>query len=78
MLSALWRESPMTILKDNQRLMTMASLLHIDREGNSVAAALVQASGLSAEGWVSRYLDAYLSPLLRSFFHLRSGLYAAW
>ncbi|CCW31702.1 Putative siderophore biosynthetic enzyme [Xenorhabdus nematophila F1] len=68
MLSALWRESPMTILKDNQRLMTMASLLHIDREGNSVVAALVQASGLSAEGWVSRYLDAYLSPLLRSFF----------
>ncbi|CAM3935621.1 IucA/IucC family protein [Xenorhabdus thuongxuanensis] len=68
MLSALWRESPMTILKDNQRLMTMASLLHIDWEGHSVVAALVQDSGLSVEDWVSRYLDAYLSPLLRSFF----------
>ncbi|MDC9593134.1 IucA/IucC family protein [Xenorhabdus sp. IM139775] len=68
MLSALWRESPMTILKESQRLMTMASLLHIDREGDSVVAALVQDSGLSVEDWVSRYLDAYLSPLLRSFF----------
>ncbi|MFD0708663.1 IucA/IucC family protein [Photorhabdus akhurstii] len=68
MLSALWRESPMTLLKDNQRLMTMASLLHVDHQGNSVIAALVKDSGLKAEEWVSRYLDAYLSPLLRSFF----------
>ncbi|MBD2815428.1 IucA/IucC family siderophore biosynthesis protein [Xenorhabdus sp. Flor] len=68
MLSALWRESPMTILEENQRLMTMASLLHVDREGNAVIAALVQDSGLSVETWVARYLDAYLSPLLRSFF----------
>ncbi|CDH04819.1 Putative siderophore biosynthetic enzyme [Xenorhabdus bovienii str. oregonense] len=68
MLSALWRESPMTILKETQRLMTMASLLHVDREGGAVVAALVKDSGLSAEKWVTRYLDAYFSPLLHSFF----------
>ncbi|PQQ36733.1 IucA/IucC family protein [Photorhabdus luminescens] len=68
MLSALWRESPMTLLQDNQRLMTMASLLHVDYQGHSVVAALVKCSGLDAEEWISRYLDAYLSPLLRSFF----------
>ena len=68
MLAALWRESPVPTLEPGQRLATMASLLHVDREGGSLAAALVAESGLAAEVWLRRYLDAYLTPLLHSFY----------
>lgn len=66
MLSALWRESPM--LEPGERLATMASLLHVDRHGASLAAALVRASGLGPAAWLRTYLDAYLIPLLHSFY----------
>jgi siderophore synthetase component len=34
----------------------MASLLHTDREGRSLAAALIEQSGLPATLWLRRYL----------------------
>jgi siderophore synthetase component len=68
MVSALWRESPVRMLAPGERLATMASLLHVDRHGASLAAALVRASGLAAEEWLRSYLDAYLIPLLHSFY----------
>ncbi|QYC37851.1 Aerobactin synthase [Nonomuraea coxensis DSM 45129] len=68
MLAALWRESPVPDLEPGRRLATMASLLHVDREGRSFAGALVERSGLAPEVWLRRYLDAYLTPLLHSFY----------
>lgn len=68
MLAALWRESPVPALEPGRRLATMASLLHVDAEGRSLAAALVARSGLAPEAWLRRYLDAYLTPLLHSFY----------
>ncbi|TQV84833.1 GNAT family N-acetyltransferase [Exilibacterium tricleocarpae] len=68
MLAALWRESPVNLLKPGQTLMTMAALLHSDREGEAVLPALIAASGLSATEWLSRYLDCYLSPLLHCYY----------
>lgn len=68
MLAALWRESPVPALKPNQRLATMASLLHLDRKGRSFAAALIDQSGLAPKVWLRRYLDAYLTPLLHCFY----------
>ncbi|AFC86960.1 IucA/IucC family protein [Frateuria aurantia] len=68
MLAALWRESPVPRLQAGQRLMTMAALLHLDRHGQSLLAALVQASGLTPEAWLESYLHAWLSPLLHCFF----------
>jgi siderophore synthetase component len=68
MLSALWRESPVPTLEPGERLATMASLLHVDRHGASVAAALVRASGLAPADWLRAYVDAYLIPLLHSFY----------
>ncbi|MFP8882873.1 IucA/IucC family protein [Streptomyces mangrovi] len=68
MLAALWRESPVPRLEEGQRLATMASLLHTDGEGGSLAAALIERSGLTPEAWLGRYLDAYLTPLLHSFY----------
>ncbi|SFR67707.1 Siderophore synthetase component [Agromyces sp. CF514] len=64
MLAALWRESPVPLLAPNQRLSTMAALLHRDASGASVASALVAASALPAVEWVRAYLRAYLRPLV--------------
>jgi siderophore synthetase component len=68
MFSALWRENPLALAGDGQRLMTMAALLHSDRLGNALLPALIARSGLSAQAWLERYLDAYLAPLVHCFY----------
>ncbi|MET8184362.1 IucA/IucC family siderophore biosynthesis protein [Streptomyces sp. NPDC005246] len=68
MLAALWRESPVPGLAAGERVATMASLVHTDHEGNSVAGALIAESGLTPAAWLRRYLDAYLVPVLHSFY----------
>ncbi|MFE7072838.1 IucA/IucC family protein [Streptomyces sp. NPDC057620] len=68
MLAALWRESPVPTLGDGESLATMASLVHVDHEGSSIAAALIERSGLTPVEWLRRYLRAYFTPLLHSFY----------
>ncbi|MET7570634.1 IucA/IucC family siderophore biosynthesis protein [Streptomyces sp. NPDC005492] len=68
MLAALWRESPVSSLQDGESLATMASLVHLDHEGASFAAALIERSGLAPTEWLRRYLRAYFTPLLHSFY----------
>jgi siderophore synthetase component len=68
MFSALWRESPAPLLKENERLMTMTALLHVDYDGNALIAELIKRSGLSPEDWLTRYFDAFLQPLLHCFY----------
>ncbi|MFK0155178.1 IucA/IucC family protein [Streptomyces sp. NPDC090493] len=68
MLAALWRESPVPSLREGESLATMASLLHVDHEGASFAAALIERSGLPAREWLRAYLRAYFTPLLHSFY----------
>jgi siderophore synthetase component len=68
MLAALWRESPVPGLEPGRSLATMASLLHLDAEGRSFAAALIARSGRPPARWLRRYLDAYLVPVLHSLF----------
>ncbi|MFD6135630.1 GNAT family N-acetyltransferase [Isoptericola sp. NPDC060257] len=64
MLAALWRESPVPRTAPGERLATMASLLHRDASGRSLATALVRESGIAPEAWLRAYLDAYLYPLV--------------
>lgn len=68
MLATLWRESPIPKLSKNQKIMTMAALLHVDQSGNSFVCELIKESGISAKLWIKSYLDAYLSPLLHCFY----------
>ncbi|MEG0055170.1 MULTISPECIES: IucA/IucC family protein [Hafnia] len=68
MMAALWRESPLALIQPNQRVMTMAALLHQDREGNALLPAMIQASGLETGEWLKRYLQSYLSPLLHCLY----------
>ncbi|MFF9451478.1 IucA/IucC family protein [Streptomyces flaveolus] len=68
MLAALWRESPVPSLLDGETLATMASLVHVDHEGASIAGALIERSGLPPTEWLRHYLRAYFVPLLHSFY----------
>ncbi|MCQ9183066.1 IucA/IucC family siderophore biosynthesis protein [Streptomyces sp. IBSBF 2953] len=68
MLAALWRESPVPALREGESLATMASLIHVDHEGRSVAGALIERSGLAPAEWLRAYLQAYYTPLLHSFY----------
>jgi siderophore synthetase component len=68
MLAALWRESPVPSLQDGESLATMASLVHVDHEGRSVAGALIERSGRTPTEWLRGYLQAYYTPLLHSFY----------
>ena len=68
MFSALWRESPLPLLKPGERLMTMAALLHTDRNGQAVLPELIRRSGLGTVAWLHRYLRSYLTPLLHCFY----------
>ncbi|GAA2194688.1 IucA/IucC family siderophore biosynthesis protein [Streptomyces bangladeshensis] len=68
MLAALWRESPVPSLRDGETLATMASLLHVDHRGASLAGALIERSGLTPTAWLRQYLRAYYTPLLHSFY----------
>lgn len=68
MLSALWRESPFTKISSNQRVFTMAALLHVDYQDKSLLAALIEASPYNTTTWIQRYLKAYLAPLLHCFY----------
>lgn len=68
MLASLWRESPMKHVKEGQKPMTMAALLHVDHEGTAFLPELIKASGYSTEMWLEKYFDAYLIPLLHCFY----------
>ncbi|MQM27257.1 IucA/IucC family protein [Glycomyces albidus] len=68
MLAALWRESPVPKLAKGERAATMASLLHVDRDGKPFASALIRRSGLRPADWLRGYLDAYLVPLVHCLY----------
>jgi siderophore synthetase component len=68
MLATLWRESPVPQLRPGQRLMTMAALLHIDRDGTALLPELIRSSGAPTDLWLQRYLNCYLSPLIHCFY----------
>ncbi|PZL85371.1 transcriptional regulator [Pantoea sp. ARC270] len=68
MFAALWRDNPAASLQPGQRLMTMASFLHVDHHQQALLPALIADSGLPAKQWIDRYLACYLSPLLHCFY----------
>lgn len=67
-LGVLWRESAEKYLQPGERIITMASLLYVDDEGNSLVGELAKRSGLTIEGWLLAYLRAYLKPLLQIYY----------
>jgi siderophore synthetase component len=68
LLGCIWRESVYRYLEPGEQPITMAALLHVDRAGRPVLAALVERSGLAVDQWVTRLLGVVLPPLLRMLY----------
>jgi len=64
LLGAIWRESIYTFLEDDERAITLASLLHVDGEGRPYIARLIEQSGATTDEWVAAFFDTVLPPLL--------------
>lgn len=68
MLGVIWRESVMKHVKENEKPITMASLLYLDENKKPLLASFIQKSGLNTAQWVKAYLQAYLQPLIHCFY----------
>jgi siderophore synthetase component len=64
MLGAIWREPVDAHLRDGERAITLAALIHRDGAGVSFAELLIARSGMGVEEWVARLHAVTLPPLL--------------
>ncbi|QFT56124.1 IucA/IucC family siderophore biosynthesis protein [Microbulbifer sp. THAF38] len=76
LLGATWRQSPAGLCAEGERHLLMAALLQKDAGGKSVAAALIEASGLSVEAWLTHLFDATVVPLYHLLSRYGIGLVA--
>lgn len=67
-LACLWRENPTAQLTGSEQLMTMAGLLHVDYQGNSLLGQLIDRAGVGPQAWLDAYLKVYFVPLLHCFY----------
>ncbi|MBK2124694.1 GNAT family N-acetyltransferase [Fangia hongkongensis] len=63
-LGVIWRQSIQSTLEHNEKAMTMAALVHVDKNGNTVVGELIKSSGLTLDLWLERFFDNTLPPLL--------------
>ncbi len=68
LLGVLWRESAVSFLRPGEKIMTMAALLYVDDQWESLVGQLIRQSGLSVADWVDAYLSAYLKSLLHLYY----------
>lgn len=64
MLGCLWRESVLSYTEPGESPITLAALIHVDRNGKPFVSGLVARSGLSLDAWLERLFNAILPPLL--------------
>lgn len=71
MSAALWRQSPFDPAarpapKEEERLATMAAVLHHDPDGRPIVAEWIDRSGTSPAEWLGALLRVYLRPLVHA------------
>ncbi len=64
LLGAIWREPVAGQLSGPERARSLATLLHVDRDGTALVAELVERSGLTPEEWLRRLCRALFPGLL--------------
>jgi len=64
LLGAIWRESIYTFLDDDERAVTLSTLMHVDGAGEPFLSRLVERSGLALDEWLAEFFDTVLPPLL--------------
>ncbi len=64
LLGAIWRQPLSSKLDSGERARTLASLLHVDRDGRAFVAELAERSGVDPQEWLRRLFGALLPSLL--------------
>lgn len=64
LLGVIWRESVSNYLASNERVITMAALIHIDNENQPLIIDLIASSGLSINQWLEKLFTVVIPPLL--------------
>ncbi|AQL42893.1 iron transporter [Halorientalis sp. IM1011] len=64
LLGAVWRESIHTFLDDDERAITLSSLMHVDGDGVPFLSRLVERSDLALDEWIGEFFETVLPPLL--------------
>lgn len=64
LLGAVWRESIYTFTEDDEQVITLSALMHVDGDGVPYITRLAEQSGLSMEEWLDEFFDVVLPPLL--------------
>ncbi len=67
-LGAIWRESSLTKLNQNEKCLMTGSLSYLDKNGNSLVGLLVEKSLLTIEQWLEQYFRKVVVPL----YHLQA------
>ncbi|MFG6116123.1 IucA/IucC family protein [Halobacillus sp. MO56] len=64
MLGVIWRESIYTYLEEDEKAVTLAALLHEDKNGKPFIMSLIEASGIEPEEWLKEFFQVVMDPLL--------------
>lgn len=62
-LGAIWRESPESLIGDDESTVLTGALFHKDMAGKSLLAMIIERSGLSIGDWLESYFETILVPL---------------
>lgn len=76
MLGCIWRERAESVINSEQRPMSMATLMQDDGKGNACILALIDASGLSQEQWLTQLFRHVVIPLYHLMCQYGVGLVA--
>ena len=66
MLAGLWRESPIGFLESDELAVTLASVLHVDANANTLVREWIEQSGVQPQEWLRNLLDVYLWPVVHA------------
>ncbi|MBM7553691.1 IucA/IucC family protein [Thalassobacillus pellis] len=64
MLGAIWRESIYSYLDEDEQAVTLAALLHRDKDGKAFIQSLIEQSDLTSEEWMEKFFHVIMRPLL--------------
>ncbi len=64
LLGVIWRENVNNYLRPNEKVITMASLIHIDNNSVPFINSLIAKSGLAIDDWLIKFLGVCIPPLL--------------
>lgn len=76
MLGCIWRERAESVITSAQRPMSMATLMQDDGKGNACILALIDASGLSHEQWLTKLFRHVVIPVYHLMCQYGVGLVA--